>query len=61
MAFLDRTAARCAFPALTGSLAGLLATLWPPGAGASDSKESKIQQGFDAAPVPLNLDGKDFG
>jgi hypothetical protein len=28
---------------------------------ASDSKQSKIQKGFDAAPVPLNLDGKDMG
>jgi hypothetical protein len=28
---------------------------------ASDSKESKIQRGLDAAPVPLNLDGKDLG
>jgi hypothetical protein len=28
---------------------------------ASDTPESKIQRGFDAAPVPLNLDGKDLG
>jgi hypothetical protein len=28
---------------------------------ASDSKVSKIQRGFDVAPVPLNLDGKDLG
>jgi hypothetical protein len=28
---------------------------------ASDSMESKVQRGFDAAPVPLNLDGKDLG
>ena len=28
---------------------------------ASDNKKSKVQQGFDAAPVPLNLDGKDLG
>jgi hypothetical protein len=28
---------------------------------ASDSTESKVQRGLDAAPVPLNLDGKDVG
>jgi hypothetical protein len=28
---------------------------------ARDSAESKVQRGFDAAPVPLNLDGKDLG
>lgn len=28
---------------------------------ASDSKVSKVQRGFDIAPVPLNLDGKDLG
>src|SRR5260370_23382180 len=28
---------------------------------ASESTESKIQRGLDAAPVPLNLDGKDIG
>src|ERR1700736_6199537 len=28
---------------------------------AADSKVSKVQRGFDVAPVPLNLDGKDLG
>jgi hypothetical protein len=27
----------------------------------SESTRSKVQRGFDAAPVPLNLDGKDLG
>ena len=32
-----------------------------PRTDARDTQESKVQRGFDAAPVPLNLDGLDVG